>query len=217
VTALGVFHGIRASVAHKLKRDNLSGLRVAVQGVGAVGRYLCGHLADAGVQLTVADIDEAKTRAMVERYGAKAMPVANIHSADVDVFAPCALGAALNDHTIPEIKAKVVAGGANNQLAVESRHGQQLLDRGILYAPDYVINAGGVINVFHELKGYNAEAAKLQATTIYQTLLEVYQEAERRKIPTHQASDVVAERRIQSMRAAASLRHSYDNQPWLSR
>jgi len=217
VTALGVFHGIRASVVHKLKRDNLTGLRVAVQGVGAVGRYLCGHLADAGVQLTVADIDEAKTRAMVEQYGAKAMAVTSIHSADVDVFAPCALGAALNDETIPEIKAKIVAGGANNQLAVESRNGQQLLTRGILYAPDYVINAGGVINVFHELKGYNAEAAKLQATNIYHTLLEVYQEAERRSIPTHQASDVVAERRIQSLRAAASLRHSYDNQPWLSR
>ena len=217
VTALGVFHGIRASVEHKLKRDNLHGLRVAVQGVGAVGRYLCGYLHAAGAQLVVADIDEAKVRSMAERYGAKTSDVKSIHAADVDVFAPCAMGAILNDQTIPELKAPIVAGGSNNQLADESRHGAQLLERGILYAPDYVINAGGVINVFHELKGYNAEAAKRQAGNIYDTLLEVFAESERRGLPTHKASDVVAERRIQAMRAAVSLQHNYNNQLWLTR
>jgi leucine dehydrogenase len=154
---------------------------------------------------------------MAERYGAKVSDVKAIHTADVDVFAPCALGAVLNDKTIPEIKATIVAGGANNQLADESRHGQQLREKGILYAPDYVINAGGVINVFHELKGYNAEAAKRQAGSIYNTLLEVFAESERQGLPTHKASDVVAERRIQSMRAAVSLHHNYNNQLWLAR
>ena len=217
VTALGVFHGIRASVQHKLRRDNLQGLKVAVQGVGAVGHYLCGYLHNAGAKLVVADIDEAKVRSMADQYGAQSMDVAKIHAADVDVFAPCALGAALNDKTIPEIKAPIIAGGANNQLADEARHGMQLRERGLLYAPDYVINAGGVINVFHELKGYNAEAAKRQASKIYDTLLEVYAESERQGIPTHKASDVVAERRIQSMRAAVSLHHNYNNQLWLNR
>ncbi len=217
VTALGVFHGIRASVKHKLKKDNLSGLRVAIQGVGHVGMYLCGYLAEAGAKLVVADIDEVKVQHMVDKYGAKAVHVSEIHCADVDVYAPCALGAGLNDETIPRIKATIVAGGANNQLANEEKHGAMVKERGILYAPDYVINAGGLINVYHELKGYNAEAAKKQASNIYSTILEVYAEADRQNIPTHKASDRVAERRVAAVKAAASLRNNYDNQPWLGR
>lgn len=217
VTALGVFHGIRASAKYKLRKESLAGLKVAVQGVGAVGRYLCGYLHEAGAKLVVSDIDDGKVHEIVQQYGAKAMRINEIHAADVDVFAPCALGAILNDETIPELKAQVVAGGANNQLAVESRHGSMLRERGVLYAPDYVINAGGVINVFHELKGYNAEAAKRQATNIYGTLLEVYAEADRQNIPTHKASDTVAERRLNAVRSAAQLRNTYENQPWLRR
>lgn len=217
VTALGVFHGIKASVKHRLKKDDLKGLRVAIQGCGAVGRYLAGYLHDAGAKLVLADIDEARVQALVDKYGAKAVHVSEIHAADVDVFAPCALGAILNDETIPRIKAPIVAGGANNQLQNEQRHGSMLREKNILYAPDYVINAGGLINVFHELKGYNAEAAKLQATGIYDTILEIYQEADRQGIPTHKASDSLAERRINAVRGAASLRNTYDNAAWLGR
>jgi leucine dehydrogenase len=217
VTAFGVFHGIRASVRHKLKKDSLSGLRVAVQGVGAVGMYLCGYLHEAGVKLTVADIDEAKVQRMVDSFGAKVAHVSDIHTADVDVYAPCALGAILNDETIPRLKAGIVAGGANNQLASEEKHGKMLLERHVLYAPDYVINAGGLINVFHELKGYNADAAKRQAANIYGTLLEVFAESDRQNAPTHKASDAVAERRINAMRSAVALRNTYDNAPWLRR
>jgi leucine dehydrogenase len=217
VTALGVFHGIRASVEFKLKQNSLKGLKVAVQGCGAVGRYLCGYLHEAGAKLVVADLDIEKTKAVAEKFGADVVSVSEIHSLPVDVFAPCALGAILNDQTIPQLRTQIVAGGANNQLADELRDGNALAERGILYAPDYVINAGGVINVFHELKGYNADAAKKQASGIYNTLLTIYADAEKAGIPTHKASDALAERRIQAMRQAAPLRHNYNNQPWLRR
>jgi leucine dehydrogenase len=217
VTALGVFHGIRASVEFKLKQTSLKGLKVAVQGCGAVGRYLCGYLHEAGAKLVVADLDPEKVKLVVDRYGAEVASVHDIHALPVDVFAPCALGAVLSDRTIPQLRTPIVAGGANNQLADEHRDGQALLDRSILYAPDYVINAGGVINVFHELKGYNADAAKKQASGIYNTLMTIFADAEKAGIPTHKASDALAERRIQAMRQAAPLRHSYDNQPWLRR
>lgn len=217
VTALGVFHGIRATVRHKLRKDSLAGLRIAVQGCGSVGHFLCGYLAEAGAKLVVADIDERKVRTMVETHGAKAVSVNEIHAADVDVFAPCALGAILNDETIPEIKAPVIAGGANNQLQDEERHGIMVREKGILYAPDYVINAGGLINVFQELAGYDADLAKKKAGKIYDTLLEVYAEADRQGIPTHKASDRVAERRVQSARAMAALRNNFNNQSWIKR
>lgn len=217
ITALGVFHGIRATVKHKLKKDDLNGIRVAVQGVGAVGRYLCGYLKDAGASLIIADIDDKRVQEIAAKTGAKVVSVREIHAADVDVFAPCALGAILNDETIPQIKAPVIAGGANNQLADEARHGMMVREKGILYAPDYVINAGGLINVFHELKGYNSEAARSQASNIYNTLLEIYRVADDEGILSHQASDRIAERRIQAERAAVTLRHTFDNQLWLRR
>jgi leucine dehydrogenase len=217
ITALGVFHGVRASVKHKLGKDSLKGIRVAVQGCGSVGRYLCGYLHEAGALLTVADIEESRVQEMTQKYGAVAAHISEIHAANVDVFAPCALGAILNDQTIPQIKARIIAGGANNQMQNEDRHGRQLKDGGFLYAPDYVINAGGLINVYHELRGYNAEAAKRQTTNIYSSLLEIYKEADRQDIPTHKASDTVAERRIASTKNMANLRNSYDNQPWIKR
>lgn len=217
ITALGVFHGIRASVKHKLKKDDLKGIRVAVQGVGAVGKYLCGYLKDAGASLIIADIDDKRVQEIAAKTGAQTAGVRDIHMADVDVFAPCALGAILNIETIPQIKAPIIAGGANNQLAVEGRDGMMLQEKGILYAPDYVINAGGLINVFHELKGFNAEAARSQAAGIYDTLLQIYEEADRESILSYQASNRIAERRIEATRNAVALRHTYDNQVWLRR
>ena len=215
VTAWGVYCGIKASVQERLKKDSLSGLRVAVQGVGAVGSYLCEFLAKDGVKLVISDIDQAKLQKISAATGAKIVADNDIYTADVDVFAPCALGAILNDETIKVLKAPVIAGGANNQLQDEARHGKMIREKNILYAPDYVINAGGLINVYNELVGYNAEKAKAQASNIYNALLTVFHEAEKQNISTHQASDIIAERRIASVRSVAGLRNSYNNQPWV--
>ena len=192
VTAYGVFQGIKASVKFKLGKDSLEGIKVAVQGTGAVGSYLCKYLHEEGALLTVADINEESVNKIVEKFGASVMDTNSIHTADVDVFAPCALGGILNGDTIPHIKAPIVAGGANNQLLEEDSHGQMVKDAGILYAPDYVINSGGLINVCAELKSICAEEALSDAKRIYETMLAVYEEAERQNIPTHKASDLIA-------------------------
>lgn len=209
VTAFGVFHGIRASVKHRLGKDDLKGIRVAVQGCGAVGSYLCSYLHEAGARLVVADIDEQRVRKLVDKYGAQTSTPQTIHAADVDVFSPCALGAGLNDETIPQIKAPIIAGGANNQLRDEDRHGEMLRERNLVYAPDYVINAGGVINVYHELRGYNADAAKSQASHIYHTLLEIYADSAKTGLPTYKAANRLAERRLQSMRNMSAISRSF--------
>jgi leucine dehydrogenase len=167
--------------------------------------------------LTVADLDPSKTGPVAQLAEATVVPVHQIHSQLVDVYAPCALGATLNDETIPTIQAKIIAGAANNQLLTEDRHGAMLRDRQILYAPDYVVNAGGLINVFYELKGYNQPAVERQTADIYHTLLKIFSEADALKIPLHQAAAIHAERRISAMRNTASLHHRYDNQPWLRR
>jgi leucine dehydrogenase len=217
LTALGVFHGIRAAVKFRLGKEDLRDLKVAIQGCGAVGSHLCQLLTQSGAKLVVADLNEGKAAQMAQDFQATVVPISEIHRQNVDVFAPCALGAILNDETIPNLKAKVIAGAANNQLLVEETHGLMLRERGILYAPDYVVNAGGLINVFYELKGYNKLAVERQVGDIYTTLLKIFQEAEGTKVSTHRAADALAERRIQAMRQTASLYHCYDNQPWLRR
>ncbi len=215
ITALGVFSGIRAAVKHKLGKDNLSGLKVAVQGAGAVGGFLTGYLREKGAHVYVTDIDEAKVRALVEKHGAEATALEGIHALDVDVYAPCALGGGINSKTIPEIKAPIVAGGANNQLENEDSDGKLVKDAGILYAPDYVINAGGLINVYHEIRGYNAEAARAQSLKIYDTLLEVFEVSDSENVPTQLASNKVAEKRINNVRQMKDLRNSLVNQHWV--
>jgi leucine dehydrogenase len=217
VTAWGVFHGIRASAKQRLGKENIKGLKVAVQGCGAVGKYLCQYLHEAGAQLIVSDIDSDKVRALVDAYGAKAVEGHAIYSVDADVFAPCALGAIVNDETIPMFKFPIIAGGANNQLLDEHKHGKVLKEKNILYAPDYVINAGGLINVYNELRGYNAEVARNQAAGIYKTLLSVYAEADKQGTSTHVASNAIAERRINSVKAVTGFKHTYDNQSWIRR
>lgn len=215
VTAFGVFSGIKAAVKYRLKRDSLTGVRVSVQGVGAVGRYLTEYLTKEGAKVFVCDIDQKRVSAVCEKFGASPVENNQVYGLDVDVFAPCALGAIVNDETIPMFKCPIIAGGANNQLQVESKHGQALRDKKILYAPDYVINAGGLINVYNELKGYNAENARRQAGGIYNTLLGVFEEADKKNISTHVASDKIAERRIESVRNAQSIRNTLDNQVWM--
>ena len=201
-TAYGVLMGIRAAVAHKLGRNSLDGVRVAIQGVGHVGYHLCRYLAEAGAELTVTDIDhEAIERAATEFH---ARPVApeEIYGVDGEVFAPCALGAVINDDTIARLKAPIVAGSANNQLA-EPRHGVELMRRGVLYAPDYVINAGGVINISHEGPAYDKREAVNHVAKIHDTLREIFGRADAAGMPTSEAADRLAEERFTKVHAAA--------------
>ncbi len=215
ITALGVFYGLKAAVKYKLGKDSLKGLKVAVQGVGSVGSYLCQYLSQEGVELFISDINEEKLAEISKKTGATITALDKIHSADVDVFAPCALGGGLNDETIPQIKAKVIAGGANNQLLEEDKHGQAITDRGILYAPDYVINAGGLISVYQELKGYKLDAVKQKTSEIYDTCLEIFKESEEQNIPTHQASDKIAERRVHAVRNIVRTQVTQFNSSWV--
>jgi leucine dehydrogenase len=194
-TAHGVFMGIKAAVKHKLGKDDLKGVTVAVQGLGSVGFGLCRHLSEAGADLIVSDIHPAAVSRAIEAFDARAVPADGIHAVEADVFAPCALGAVINDKTLPQIKARIVAGSANNQLA-EPRHGEMLLRRGILYAPDYVINAGGIIHISHEGESYDQAKAFAHVALIHDTLLEIFAQADKERVPTSQAADRLAERRF---------------------
>ena len=200
VTAWGVFCGIRAAVAHKLGRDDLAGVRVAVQGLGHVGYHLCRHLHQAGAGLQVADINQGAVAKAVSEFSAEAVDPATIHTLDVDVYAPCALGGALNPGTIPQIRATVVAGAANNQLLLDS-DGRLLAERGILYAPDYVINAGGVINILFEGGSYDHQAALDRAAKIGDTLVEIFRRADEEGQPTNAIADRMAMERIEAARS----------------
>ncbi len=194
-TAHGVYHGVRAAVQHRLGRDSLDGIAVAVQGLGHVGFQLCRLLAADGVRLVVTDIDAEAVRRAVDGFGATAVEPDAIHGIAVDVFAPCALGAVINDHTVPRIKARIVAGSANNQLA-EDRHGAALRRHGILYAPDCVINAGGIINIAHEGPDYCQADALAHVARIRDTLAEIFARADAEDIATNVAADRVAEERF---------------------
>ena len=199
-TAFGVFDGIRASVAHRLGHDDLSQVRVAVQGLGHVGFELCRLLHGAGARLVVADLNADLCSQAAERFGASIADTQAIVSSDADVYAPCALGATLNDESIPQLKAKIVAGSANNQLD-RPEHGVALKQRGILYAPDYVINAGGVINISHEQrpgqeKPYNRAAAFAHIARIGDTLSEIFSLADAQGLATSEAADRLAEQRF---------------------
>ncbi len=195
-TAHGIFLGLKAAVKAKLGRDDLYGLRVAVQGLGGVGYHLCRELYAAGARLTVADIDPAPVAQVADSFDACVMAPDKILFADVDVVAPCALGAILNSETIPRIKAPVIAGGANNQLA-EDADGALLHARGILYAPDYVINAGGIINVAAEYSGSRTEGeVEADIEKIYARLADLFARSESENKPTNVIADAMAEQKI---------------------
>ncbi|HEX8849030.1 MAG TPA: Glu/Leu/Phe/Val dehydrogenase [Gemmatimonadaceae bacterium] len=198
VTAHGVFRAIQASAKHKFGSDDLDGKTITLQGCGHVGYYLAKELYQAGAKLIVTDIDPEKVKTVVEETKAKAVAPDEIYSQKADIFAPCALGAIINDKTIPQLKVQVVSGGANNQLA-EERHGDILEEKEILYAPDYVANAGGVINVYSELAGWDATRSLRKADEIYNTILGVFEIAEKDGIPTYRAADRLAERRLKSV------------------
>ncbi|MDX8359661.1 MULTISPECIES: branched-chain amino acid dehydrogenase [unclassified Cytobacillus] len=203
VTAYGVYRGMKAAAKEAFGTDSLEGKVIAVQGVGNVAFNLCKHLHEEGAQLIVTDINKEAVQAAVEQFGAQAVDPDDIYSVDCDIYAPCALGATINDDTIPKLKAKVIAGAANNQLR-EPRHGDTIHDLGIVYAPDYVINAGGVMNVADELNGYNRDRAMKKVETIYNNIEKVIEIANRDRIPTYVAADRLAEERIERMRNSRS-------------
>ena len=195
-TSWGIFKGIEAAVQFRLGRDDMRGLRVAVQGVGNVGYHLCRYLHEAGASLVVADIDEQRVARVVAEFGAEAGSLDDILFADVDVVAPCALGAILTEDSIPQLKAGIVAGGANNQLATPE-DGQRLFDAGVLYAPDYVINAGGIINVASEYYGDADDDEVLRrVSAIGPRLTTIFKEADASDHPTNVVADEQARRII---------------------
>jgi len=196
ITARGVLLGIKAAVSFRLENKGLEGLKVAVQGLGNVGGNLCKYLHEHGVQLYVTDVSSEKVEQAASLYGAKVVAPDEIYAQDVDVFAPCALGGILNSQTIPQIKAPIVAGAANNQLENEQLHSQALTSMGILYCPDYVINGGGLINVYNEMIGYDETKAFQQLNNIYDTLSEIFAIARSAEITTYEASRRLAEERI---------------------
>jgi len=199
VTAHGVFRAVEASANRRWGSDSLEGKTISIQGCGNVGRYLAQELHEAGARLVVSDIDPAKAARVAKATGAEIVEGDAIYSVAADIFSPCALGGIINDETIPLLKVAIVAGGANNQL-LEERHGVALEARGILYAPDYVANAGGVINVYGEVEGWDAQRALDKADDIYDTVLRVFEIAEAYKIPTYEAADRVAEQRLAAAR-----------------
>lgn len=199
VTAYGVYHGMKAAMKELTGSDSLRGKSISVQGAGHVASYLCDHLAKEGAKISVTDIYQDKVKAIVEKTKAKYVPPEKIYDVPADIFCPCALGAIINDKTLPRLKVKIIAGGANNQLADERKHGPMLVKRGIIYAPDYAINAGGLMSVANELEGYAGERALKQAEGIYDTILRIFEISKKQKIPTYEASNRLAEERIASI------------------
>ena len=200
VTARGVFRSIQASAQARWGSSDLNGKTVTIQGCGNVGTYLAKELHAVGAKLIVSDIRADKIKAVVDATGAKVVDGNEIYSAKADIFAPCALGAIINDETIPMLKVEIVCGGANNVLLEARKHGEALESRGIMYAPDFVANAGGVINVYSELAGWTRERALHKADEIFDTILGVYKIAKEQSIPTFEAADKLAEARIASVK-----------------
>jgi leucine dehydrogenase len=209
VTAHGVFRAVQASAKFHWGSDDLSGKTVAVQGAGHVGYYLAKELHEAGARIIVTDIDAERVKRVVNDFGARAVKPDEIYGVEADIFSPCALGGIINDKTIPQLKVEIVSGAANNQL-LEERHGDDLDERGILYAPDYVANAGGVINVYSELANWDAARALRKADDIYDTTLGVFEISRSEGIPTYEAADRLAERRL---KAVASLVRTWPQWP----
>ena len=197
VTAYGTYMGMKATAKKVYGNDSLTGKKVAVQGVGQVGMYLVEHLVKENAEVFITDISEEKLKNVSSQYGAKVVGMDEIYDLDMDIYAPCALGATLNDNTIGRLKCQIVAGAANNQLEEEHKHGNMLIDKGIMYAPDFLINAGGLINVYEEhLGSYNRDRAYNTAEKIYDTCLNILNVAEEKGIPTQQAAIQLAEKRI---------------------
>lgn len=201
VTAYGVYMGMKASAKFKWGSDDLNGKRVVVQGIGHVGENLVKHLTEEGATVIINDINEARLKEVSEMYGAEIMMGDAIYDVEMDIYAPCALGATVNDDTLSRLKCDVIAGAANNQLEDERVHGEAVKAKGMVYAPDFLINAGGLINVYSELHGYDREQALERTRKIYDTTLEILVKAEQEDITTHEAALRMAEQRIANAQA----------------
>jgi leucine dehydrogenase len=198
ITAYGVFMGMKAAAKYAYGSDNLEGKKVLVQGIGHVGEVLVEHVTNEGGQVIISDINQERLEEVRDKYGATIFTGNDVYAADMDIYAPCALGATINNETVGKLKAKVIAGAANNQLADENLHGLQLRERGIVYAPDFLINAGGIINVYAELEKYGKEEIIRKTENIFDTTLEILNTADSRGITTHQAAMEVAVERIET-------------------
>ena len=198
ITAYGVFMGMKAAAKYKYGSDVLEGKSVFVQGIGNVGEALVEHLVDEGAEVTISDISQDRLEEVRSKYGVTIYGGNDIYGENMDIYAPCALGATVNDDTIYKIKADIVAGAANNQLATEEKHGRILQERGIVYAPDFLINAGGIINVYAELEGYDRKEIMRKTENIYNTTLEILNNAEINNITTNHAALNIAKQRIET-------------------
>lgn len=199
VTAYGVYMGMKASAKYLWGNDDLSGKTVAVQGAGHVGQYLIGHLVKDGARVLVSDIFEDRLKECTSKYKVEVVSPDDIYDANMDIYAPCALGATLNDDTLDRLKCSIVSGGANNQLKNEKVHGQRVMEKGIIYAPDFLINSGGLINVYGEIAGYDKQVAMQKAEYIYGVTQEILKYASEQKISSGEAAIQYAQRRIQAI------------------
>lgn len=199
VTAYGVYMGMKASAKELTGSDSLAGKKILVQGVGHVGEYLVSHLVKENAEVMISDIYEDRVKSVISKYGVKAVDVKDVYDQKIDIYSPCALGATVNDDTLSKLSCSIICGAANNQLANEQIHGAEAQKRGILYAPDYLVNAGGIINCYWEIIGYSREAALAQAEGIYEKALEIFKKSKHENIPTYLAANLLAEARIQQI------------------
>ncbi len=196
ITAYGVFMGMKAAAKFVYGDDILEGKTVYVQGIGNVGEALVEHLTNEGANVFITDINQGRLEEIRDKYSVKIYEGSNLYAEEMDIYAPCALGATINDETLPQLKAKVIAGAANNQLADELKHGKLLQDKGIVYAPDFLINAGGIINVYAELENYDRKEIMRKTENIFNTTIEILEHAKENHITTYQAAYNIAQARI---------------------
>ncbi len=199
VTAHGTYVGMKACAKEQFGSDSLAGKKVAVQGVGHVGEYLVSSLAKEGAEIFISDIHEPTLKRVAETYGAKVVGLDEIYDIDMDIYAPCALGATVNDETLSRLKCSIIAGAANNQLKQEDIHGRAVMEKGMIYAPDFALNAGGVINCYSEVKGLAPEWAMGKAEEIYTTIQNIVKRSQSENVPTYQIANKMAEERIEAM------------------
>ena len=204
ITAYGVFMGMKAAAKFKFGSDILEDKVVYVQGIGHVGESLVEHLTNEGAKVVIADINQERLHEVSKKYGASIYTGNDIYSENMDIYAPCALGATVNDETIYKLKAKVIAGAANNQLSVEDTHGMILQNKGIVYAPDFLINAGGIINVYAELEGYGKQEIMRKTENIYNTTLEILDSASKNGLTTNHAALNIAKNKIEERKNSNS-------------
>jgi leucine dehydrogenase len=199
VTAYGVYMGMKACAKEQWGKDSLSGKKIAVQGVGHVGEHLVKHLTDEGAKVYVADINMDRVQQVAKKYNAEVVMGDALYDLDIDIYSPCALGATVNTDTLNRLKCSIIAGAANNQLEDEGIHGELVMQKGMIYAPDFLINAGGLINVNSEVYNYNRERSMEMTEDIYNTTLNILKKSKDERIPTSVAAMRIAEQRIEEV------------------